>query len=895
MISRRTLFFLTALLLALLCGSRASGAPQRLEDGAVSRAGTWSTQGGSPARTGVSLSAPVEGEPVEAWRRGPARFEGEPVVWGRRVVTAIKSSESRRTIRAFDLETGKLLFQHRLKATVPLELSLWEDLLAARVSEERAELFRIRGSRLLPVRTFQDRGGVSAPLLFEDEIYVRMGNDLVAYAPRTREPRWIVRVEGGFRGTPSLRGPNVYAGWYDGAGNLRIGVHARRDGRSLVETRAGHHGRRSIPHSARLTLSVHADDVFCEYPFPAESTDGRSFTWGRVARAGGGSAALHPYGVMPVPFGPGWIVREELDRGRSRWITARKETEGLSARILSDARNQPWLTAFEQPTSIAGDVAYLGGSAVSLVDDSLRWRRESRLTERPVPANGVVLWVEGKTLRAMRSGSPPPTATEQRASELVAGIEGRLALDLSGLADKALRAGDLGRSERLLHEALELGATEPLLERTRQRLDGLSGASRPPALDRGKLRVLEREEARLRSRPQGELLELARGTADTPLARELMRRLFERDPRHTEAASTVLGWVPDDFPRTRGALDPLSWLDFLDVYERKSVRYLAPPHSKRDRTAGEEALLRERGRWRRDVGGYLSERLLVITPPGRPGAVARSLELGELVCDLLEELFGSGGSQANAAPLTMLLYETREEYIRQSRRERSGPEIGLGWTAGHYSSAENLSRMYVPEDDGTYGELLGIYAHELTHHWLEVRSPMSRDVGRPLRTLEQPGYWVGEGFATLIEEFLLDPRRGTWDSENPRSPSLDTLASATPDQLLPWDLVLGASYTEFTQLGTEPDRTIPLTWRLGVRSRRSPIQMFYAQAGAVSQYLFNAEGGRHRRSLVQYVGAWYRGDEERLDPRRAFGLSAGELGRQAHAYAHETLARATGR
>ena len=759
MSSRRTIVFLTALLLALLSGSRASSAPQRSEDGAVARAGTRSTHGGSPARTGVSLSTPVEEDPVEAWRRGPARFEGAPVVWGRRVVTAIKSSESRRTIRAFDLETGKLLFQHRLNATVPLELSLWEDLLAARVSEERAELFRIRGSRLLPVRTFHDRHGVSAPLLFEDEIYVRKGNDLVAYAARTREPRWIARVEGGFRGTPSLRGQHVYAGWYDEAGNLHLGVHARRDGRRLAETRAGHHGRGSIPHSAKLTLSVHSDDVFCEYPYPAESTDGRHFSWGRIARGGGGSTALHPFGAMPVPFGSGWIVREELGRNRSRWVTARKETEGLSARILSDANNQPWLTAFEEPTSIAGDVVYLGSSAVSLVDDSLKWRRESRLTERPVPADGVVLWIEGKTLRAMRSGSPPPTTTEQRASEIVAGIEERLALDLSSLADKALRAGDLERSGRLLHEAFELGATETRLERTRKRLDGFAGASRPPVVNRSKLRVLEREEAKLRSRPQGELLELASGTGDAPLARELMRRIFERNPHHTEAASTVLRWIPDDFPRPPGALDPVSWLDFLDVYEHKSVRYVAPPRSSRNRTAGEEALLRERKRWRQDVGGYRSERLLVITPPGRPGAVARSLEVGELVCDLLEELFGSGGSRANAAPLTMLLYETRDEYIRQSRREKSGPEIGLGWTAGHYSSGENLSRMYVPEDDNTYGELLGVYAHELTHHWLEARSPMSRDVDRPLRTLEQPGYWIGEGFATLIEEFLLDPRQ----------------------------------------------------------------------------------------------------------------------------------------
>ena len=877
-----------------LSGSQQRRTQERApEEGSVALAGTWSTQGGPPARTGVSFSEPVIDDPVEAWSHGPANYEGEPVLWGRLVVAAARDSKTRRTVLAFDLESGSLLFHQRLKATVPLELSLWEDLLAARATETRAELYRIRGSRMSSVRSFQNDKGVSAPLLFEDEIYVREGEDLVAYTARQREPRWRARVEGTFRGTPALRGGHVYAGWYDIAGNLHVAVYERRSGKRVADTRAGHHGRKHIPHEAQLGFSVHAADVFVKYPYPAQSTDHQSFAFGRVARRGGGSAALHPFGTTPTAFGPGWIVKEMLGKRGARWITALKEPEGLSARVLSDAQNQPWLTAYDQPSSRVGDIAYLGGAAVSLSDYSVKWRRGTKLTERPVPANGLVLWVEGKNLRAMRSGSAEPSSTQMEAARMLADIDARLGADLAALAAKSVRVGDLERTERLLLEARRLGASERKLEKSQKQLETLARASRPPKTSRSKVRALDKQERKLRERPTAKLLDMARTTYDrnAALSRELMRRLLERDPKSTEAQRTIRAWVPDDFPRSRHP-DPLSWLDFLDVHDRNSVGFIDAPTSKKNLPADQEALRLELGRWRRDIGGYRSERLLVITPPGRPGAVARSLEVGELVCDLLEGLFGASGSRSNAAPLTMLLYETRAEYIRQSRREKSGPEIGLGWTAGHYSTGENLSRMFVPEEDSQYGELLGVYAHELTHHWLEARSPMAFDVNTGGRSLEQPGYWIGEGFATLIEEFLLDPKRGTWKAENARASSLDTLANATDGQLLSWDFVLKASYTEFTSLRAENDRTIPVTWKLGVRSKRSQIQMFYAQSGAVCHYLFNADGGRYRSALINYVGGWYRGDRSQLDPQRAFGLSAKKLGKRARTYAKATIERA---
>ena len=196
--------------------------------------------------------------------------------------------------------------------------------------------------------------------------------------------------------------------------------------------------------------------------------------------------------------------------------------------------------------------------------------------------------------------------------------------------------------------------------------------------------------------------------------------------------------------------------------------------------------------------------------------------------------------------------------------------------------------MFVPEGDSLYAELLGVYAHELTHHWLQARSPMARET-TAARDYDLPGYWIGEGFATWVEELLLDPRRGTWDAKNPRASSLDTLVNAPKDLFLPWDQVLTMSYAQLTELSPQSTHSVPITWKLGVRAKRSPIQMFYAQAGAVCHYLYHAEGGRYRPALINYVGAWYRNDRSRLDIRRAFGMSPKNLGQRVERFAEKLL------
>ena len=225
----------------------------------------------------------------------------------------------------------------------------------------------------------------------------------------------------------------------------------------------------------------------------------------------------------------------------------------------------------------------------------------------------------------------------------------------------------------------------------------------------------------------------------------------------------------------------------------------------------------------------------------------------------------------------------------QSQRERSHPEIARGWTSGHYSPMENVSRMFVPDDDELSIRLIDVYTHELAHHWLATRAPILRKSNSGVSAQEMESYWIVEGFATLIEEFRMNPDLGTWDPVNPRARSLDTVANANELQLIPWEQFFRLSKLDFMRLTNTKDRAISLSWKLGSQVAKSEIQMFYAQAGAVCHYLFRGAEGTHREALVRFWSDWY-GRKANIDGvRSTFGIGPKALGDAVVAFARQTV------
>jgi hypothetical protein len=189
-----------------------------------------------------------------------------------------------------------------------------------------------------------------------------------------------------------------------------------------------------------------------------------------------------------------------------------------------------------------------------------------------------------------------------------------------------------------------------------------------------------------------------------------------------------------------------------------------------------------------------------------------------------------------------------------------------------------VSRLFLPGEDEHDARLLAVAAHELTHHWLAMRSRF----GPPRAARETPGFWIVEGIATWVEELAFD---GTPRLARARegAPSLDTVANAAPADLVPWSALLAASFESFCALETRPTCLLHLDWQLGARAPRSPMQLFYAQGAALAHWLASAEGGRNRALLLRAVEAYYRGAP--VDVARELGLGPDELGTRVRDWA----------
>src|SRR5207247_10124194 len=115
-----------------------------------------------------------------------------------------------------------------------------------------------------------------------------------------------------------------------------------------------------------------------------------------------------------------------------------------------------------------------------------------------------------------------------------------------------------------------------------------------------------------------------------------------------------------------GFRDLADWLDFLDIRAATSLRVIGkwrtPPADVSPAVLAAVAAARKR--WRDDVVGFQNGPLLVLSPPERPGAIARSLTLGRMVCDALDAAFASTGARrADDEVLVLELYPNRSEYL----------------------------------------------------------------------------------------------------------------------------------------------------------------------------------------------------------------------------------------
>ena len=887
---RPVLALLCAAVAALSLRTGAQEATPGPEDGARAPAGRWYVRGGCGARTAVSAARAPRSAPASAWTyqvRGT--IEGEPLLWDDLVLLAVREAPAQRALHVLDLLSGRRLATQSFPASTPLAPTIHGRRIAVRPAPDRIDVYRVSGRRLLLVRSIKAEGIVSEPLLFEGELYVRQGPALFRYDLDRNEPVWSTRPAGSFRGTPSLRGDRVWAVWYDGRGFAHLGGLRRSDGKLLDDTVIAHHEGEVPDAAAEVSVTLHDEDVFVHLPLPVRGSSGESFSVAHTRRGKDGklekdATSLHAFSFPPLPYADGWVALEASEERTPKWVAVLGQGEERRGLVLADGVVHSDLVVNPTAPSRAGDMMFVGDRAVEGEDFRIRWRLPSVPLQRSVPTEEGLLVVSAPdTLTALRAVPRALSPSLARAEAVRQETDERSAARYLALGNKALRAKAPGPAERFLAVAIARGAAGRAVELAQDNLSSLLAQDPVPTPDPRVVASLEREEQGLVAKQRADLLAQAMGSSDGVFQRRLLCDLLRADPGTIEVREAVRSLIPPDAPRGT-TFDAASWLEFLDVHAKSPVGFLPPPaEGQTGRNAEERALAREAREWRPDVVGYASERLLVVTPPDRPGAVGSMLAVGELVCDLLRSLWPNEGARGDRERLRLFMYDTKEEYVTQSQRTKSLPEVARGWTAGHYDAADRTSRVYVPANDEEHARLLGVYAHELTHHWLATRAPFARKAIAPT----QRGWWIAEGIAVLIEEFLLDPAAGTWEAHDPRAASLDLTANAAAGDLLPWERVFSLAKEDLAALSDRPGALIPRTWQLGARSNPSEIELFYAQAGAACHYLYAAEGGRHRAVLLDFVRAWYEADARALDIAAATGLSARELGERIIAFVTE--------
>ena len=467
----------------------------------------------------------------------------------------------------------------------------------------------------------------------------------------------------------------------------------------------------------------------------------------------------------------------------------------------------------------------------------------------------------------------------------------RLVDDYVRLAKDAYRTHDPELMLRLIEDAAARGATERDLAHARKQQAAL--VTRPRKHDaRRREAILEREQ-KLAADGAARTRQTLVSVLDDPrwpVQQAFARRLLTADPDHERAAALVRARLPAFLPAPE-PFRALEWIDLVDALEHAPVTQLQPPAGERpDLTRQEREFGSALHTWRKDLVGLEAGEMLILTPLAKPGRIGTCLSMGTLVCRALEDVFRSGTAvRTKPYPLIMRLYETQQEYLDASAhgRDRRAAErrANLTQTLGHYDPESGITRVFLPPVADAWQEVLSTYAHEVTHHWIEERCPLFESrAGRRSSTL--PGYWIVEGMAVFLEEFRWDLKARTWSAANPRAASLDVVANATPEQLIPWRRLYALNGTAFFRLDRDDKREIPMRWMLGSRRLMSEWRMFYAQAAATTHYLYHA-GEKERAALLAFVGSYYtHALPAKVDPIQAgFGISSDELGRRVREWA----------
>jgi hypothetical protein len=334
----------------------------------------------------------------------------------------------------------------------------------------------------------------------------------------------------------------------------------------------------------------------------------------------------------------------------------------------------------------------------------------------------------------------------------------------------------------------------------------------------------------------------------------LARRAAALLPGGKLDVARVAAWIPAEYPwrgdPARGSAGAESWAEWAEALLPTSARFVAKDDPLRRRIEG---TLFGKG-----CAGLRSANLLLWTREFDPALVGRALVRGEAVVRALAAFLPVAGRPGSpvSEPLELRLHATRDDYLSD---KIAGKEPPIPWSSGLYVPAEQVSRFFARESltdvgDSTGRTLHGTLAHELTHHWLDVRWIRSTRLSP-----NQPGVWLIEGFADFIGEQSIESARrgGTLDDVTVRNHDI-VAAAARAGALMPLQRLLAVDLMKL-HAGLEGEELVlSLRHTLG-RVKADPRSLFYAQSAALTFFALHRCGKAGSDGYIQLLTACYLG------------------------------------
>jgi hypothetical protein len=177
-------------------------------------------------------------------------------------------------------------------------------------------------------------------------------------------------------------------------------------------------------------------------------------------------------------------------------------------------------------------------------------------------------------------------------------------------------------------------------------------------------------------------------------------------------------------------------------------------------------------------------------------------------------------------------------------------------TLGIYFDAEEETHFFADGDSGAENENVRTLYHEAVHQLFQASRPSARHVGA------LANFWIIEGVATYFESLT--------EHDEDRAGRYYTIGEATAGRLpaARERLLKDGFYVPLSQL---------TAWGKDDLQRQPELARLYSQSAGLAAFLMDAEQGRFREALVQYLADVYAGRDDGRTLASATGVPYEQL------------------